>query len=165
MQKHLYFLCPTDCLESVINNTFKHENYFYTSLGNSFVAENKTIESLSEVIIEHNIKEISFVLSNNNHIINDALGAQDFLRIKGLTRLYRQIKKQKEHSDMLWKTDYNQFIILSYYLNKKINELQLQLANLSKRHIKIGGKIYNKHTNSFTNIYADLICLQKHHLN
>ena len=36
MQKRLFFICPTDNLEKAINFKFKQENYFLTSLGNSF---------------------------------------------------------------------------------------------------------------------------------
>lgn len=43
MHKCLYLVCPTDCLEPIINNTFKQEHYFYTSLGNAFVADSETL--------------------------------------------------------------------------------------------------------------------------
>jgi len=165
MQKCLYLLCPTDCLEPVINNTFKQENYFYFSLGNSFIVEDNTIENIKKIIKEHHIKEVSFVLSNSNHIVTDALGTQDFSNMRGLRSLYGQLKKQKRYSEIFWQTDYSQFSVLSYYLNSKIKELQLELDNIIDVPLKINGKIYDRCDNIFKRIHSDLICIDKHYLN
>jgi len=165
MLKCFYFICPTDCLEHTINKTFKYENYFYTSLGNSFNHDSKTLESISSIIKKHDIKEIFFVLSMDNKIILDALGNKEFSNIKTLSNFYTEISIQKEHSRIAFKRGNHQFIVLSFYLNKKIRELELQLTNLSNLHIKIRGKIYNKDQDEFINIYSDLVCLEKYQLN
>lgn len=165
MQKQLYLLCPTDSLESIINEAFKQENYFYFSLGNSFTVEGNTIGSIKKLIKKHDIKEISFVLSSNNHIVKDALGAQDFIKMKGLHDFYCQIEKQKEYSEIFWETDYNQFTVLSYYLNNKIKELRFKLGYNIHFSLKINAKIYDRLNNAFKNIYSDLICIEKHCLN
>ena len=165
MQKCFYLICPTDCIEQTINNQFKYENYFYTSLGNSFAINNKTIESIKQTLEKKNIKKIYFVLSMHNKIILDALGEQKFSNITGLNDCYQEVIKQKKQVEVSFHTHNISFSIISYYLNQKINELQIQLSNLLKTPIKIEGKIFNKYQNSFTNIYSDLICLQKHHLN
>lgn len=165
MQKCLYLLCPTDCLEPVINNTFKHKNYFYLSLCNSFIIEDNTIKSIKQLIKKHKIKEVYFVLSNSNYIVKDALGTQDFLKMRGLSSLYSQINTQKKYSEIFWQTDTSQFSILSYYLNSKIKELQFELGNITNDSLKIDGKIYDRFDNAFKNIYSDLICIEKHSLN
>lgn len=165
MQKKLYFLCPTDCLECTINKQFKFENYFYSSLGNSFIFDSKTIGNIKEMILKQNIKEISFVLSSNNTIIEDALGSQSFLKTRGLKSLYGQIIKQKKCSEILYQSNFNSFLILSYYLNAKIKELKFELEKHIKYPLKINGKIYNRFENVFKDIYADLICIEKHSLN
>ncbi|WP_353778374.1 hypothetical protein [Winogradskyella sp. 3972H.M.0a.05] len=165
MHKALFLLCPTDCLESIINDTFKHENYFYTSLGNSFISDTETIENIKELIIQHNIRKIYFVLSDDNKIILDALGGQSFSDIRGLQKFYTEVTRQKERSEVLWQTDNRQFSILSYYLNNKIKELQLELDNLPIHLPRISGKIYFRQKNIFSNIYSDLICIEKHYLN
>lgn len=126
---------------------------------------NKTIESLKNIIRKHNIKEISFVLSNNNDIINDALGTQVFSSIRGLNALYNQIIKQKKHTEILWKNTNNPFSILSYYLNCKIKELQFELGSIINSKLKINGKIYNQIENTFEKIHPELICIEKHYLN
>ena len=165
MQKRLYLLCPTDCLETVINNRFKDENYFYSSLGNSFHVEDNTVDSIRKIIKTHDINEVSFVLSNRNHIVKDALGTQDFIQLRGLSCLYHQISTQKKYSDIFWKTDYNQFSVLSYYLNTKIIELQLELGRINMGSIVINGKIYDRLTNNFKTIHPNLLCFKKCHLN
>ena len=165
MRKVLFLLCPTDCLEPIINSTFKYENYFYTSLGNSFVSDSETIKNIKELVRKHNIREIYFVLSNDNKIILDALGGQFFSDIRDLQNFYVEVIRQKEHSEVLWQTNNRQFSILSYYLNNKIKELRLELGHLSNLPIKINGKIHNREDHTFKQIYPDLICLEKHNLN
>ena len=71
---------------------------------------------------------------------------------------------QKEHSKTVYKKSNLQFAILSYYLNKKIKELELSISLLNHP-IKIVGKIYSKDKNTFTSIYSDLLCVEKYCLN
>jgi hypothetical protein len=165
MHTCFYLICPTDCLEYTINKTFKCQNYFYTSLGNSFNHDSKTLKSISTIIQKHHIKEICFVLSIDNKIILDALGNKEFSDIKALHNFYHEITIQKGHSKISFQKRNPRFVILSYYLNKKIKDLKLQLNSLSNENIKISGKIYNKNNGVFTNIYSDLVCLKKHQLN
>ena len=165
MHKCFYLICPTDCLEYTINKTFKYENYFYTSLGNSFNQDIKTLESISRIIKKHNIREICFVLSMDNKIVVDALGNKEFSNIETLRNFYNEITIQKEHSKISFISYNRQFAVISFYLNKKIKELELQITNLLNQPIKIVGKIYSKDKNTFTNIYSDLICLEKYNLN
>lgn len=160
-----YLVCPTDCIENPINQYFRDENYFYTSLGNSFNCDSKTLEYLKSMIINLKIKEICFVLSSDNEIILDALGNEKFRKVGELHNFYKEIRIQKERSKMCFQKENHQFSILSFYLNKKIKELEFQLAHLMKSPILITGKIYDKKEKLFTNIYTDLICLEKHHLN
>ena len=110
------------------------------------------------MIKKNNILEIYFVLSSDNCILLDALGKQYFLAVRGLDNFYYEITGHKERSEASWETHNHQFSILSYFLNKKINELQFELNRLFIDQVKIGGKIYNKQEHIFTNIYSDLIC-------
>ncbi len=166
MHKYLYLICPTDYLEHTINKTFKYENYFYTSLGNSFVHDDKTMEYIRQMIKKHGIGEIYFVLSMDNKIVLSALDNHEFSNIggRGLNNFYNEIARQNENSKMSSQRDNHQFSVLSYFLNKKIKELKLQLTN-SSNIPTIGGKIYNRNHGAFTNVYSDLVCLEKYHLN
>lgn len=165
MQKCLYLLCPTDCLEPIINNTFKHQNYFYTSLGNSFISDCETIEHIKQVVKKYNIKKICFVLSLDNLIIEYVLKHQDFSKIKGLKSVHNEVITQKNRSKTISQTGNDQLSFFSYYLNQKIKGLNLELNNLFNQSIKISGKIYDRKKEIFTNIYSNLICIEKYHLN
>lgn len=165
MQKLLYFICPTDCLEPIINNTFRQENYYISSLGNSIVFDNKAMDQLKELITSNNIREISFVLSYDNRVILDALGNQDFSEISGLNHFYKEIIRKKKDSEASWQTWNPQLLILSYYLNDKIRELKFRLNGLFFDRLKISGKIYNRRENIFKNIYSDSICIEYFGLN
>ncbi len=165
MYKRLFILCPTDCLESIINDTFKHDNFFYTSLGNSFTSDNETIEYIKRLVIKHNIRRIYFVLSNDNQIIFDALGGQFFSEIRELKKFYCEISRQKEDSKVLWSRKNSQFSILSYYMNKKISELRLELNNSLNHSFEVNGLVYNKDVKAFEDIYPDLFCIKKYQIN
>lgn len=157
MQKHLYFICPTDHLETVIHSTFSQENYYYTSLGNSITFDTELVRQLQELLAAKDIREISFILSDDNRIILDALGNHDFSKISGLDNFYCDITRQKEFSEELWQSCNLRFLILSNYLNNKIKELRLQLQTAARSQVKINGKIYSRQAKIFSDIYADLI--------
>ncbi len=157
MQRRLFFICPTDCLESIINRTFGYNQCYYTSIGNSVVFDEDTTAQIERLIIKHNIQDIFFVLSNTNPIIRDALEDQHFHGIRGLDHIYTSISKQKNYSEILWQNNSALSTILSHHLNKKIKELRIQLGRLRLRQIRISGMIYNQNDNVFDDIYSDLI--------
>lgn len=157
MQKHLYFICPTDYLESIINDSFRDSNYFFSSLGNSVEFNGTTICAINGLIKKHKITAVTFILSKDNRIILDALGKQDFSKLPGLDRFYSQIKGQQEHSEVAWQKADRNFLILSNHLNHKIKKLQLEIDPLLVDPIRIKAKIYNRQEQLFYNIYCDLI--------
>ncbi|RNC90148.1 MAG: hypothetical protein ED555_12015 [Allomuricauda sp.] len=165
MKAHLYFICPTDHLEPVINESSDNGSHYYTSLGNSVVFTKYTINQIEHLIAKYNIEEATFILSSTNPIIRDALERQDFSGIRGLNGFYDEIARQKRYSKVLWQEHNNQFIILSYYLNKKIEELQHKLKAQFANQIKITGKIYDKKKNTFDEIYPNLVCTKFFSLN
>lgn len=165
MYNSLFLLCPTDGLEPVINKVFKSENYFYTSLGNSFNTDVKTLKSIKELIKKYDIHSIYFILSSSNTIISDALGGQLFSEVKGLRAFYREINKKRKHSEIMWLADNPQHLTLSYFLNEKIKELQLKLGDSLNCSIEIKGKIYNRSEKRFKDIYSSLTCVNKQYLN
>ena len=158
MQAHLYFICPTDYLEPIINHYFKQRNFFYTSLGNSIDFSDNTMDHLRLLILKHSIEEISFVLSENNQIIKDALANQGYSKTLKLSNFYDEIKIQNEVSELVWQQNNGPFTIISHYISKKIQELHLQMDRLNLTQITIQGKIFNPETNVFNDIYSELIC-------
>lgn len=165
MPQHLFFICPTDCLEPIIHHTFGHCSCYYTSLGNSVSFDNDTMRQIEQLIKKNKIREISFVLAINNQIVVDALGSQVFSDVRGLPYFYQEITQQKKHSIELWQTSNHQLTVISHYLNRKIKELQFELHSLGIEEIKIGGKIYHPQEGIFNNTYPDLICTEYFSLN
>lgn len=165
MKKCLFLLCPTDGLETVINHYYNCENYFYTSLGNSFRSNNKTIALIKDIVNKHKIKNICFALSTGNDIIFDALGYQNFSEIKTLKVAYNEIKKQQSIIDKYYNSQNNELGLLSNYLNFKIKEFNSAFNNINNQKLNVVGKIYRKDINQFTNIYSHLLYLEKHSFN
>ncbi|MFT4761961.1 MAG: hypothetical protein ACI9XO_001046 [Paraglaciecola sp.] len=165
MKKCLYFICPTDFLETVINGAFNQENYYLSSLGNSITFDNQILKETKKLIREKNIDELIFVLSNENRIVLDALRNQHFSMIRGLNKFYKQVVWQQEQIERSWQTRNPQLLTFSYHLNNKIRELKHGLKDLTKDQIKISGKIYNNRKHVFSKIYPDSICMDDSNLN
>ncbi|OCK42660.1 hypothetical protein BA195_10840 [Tenacibaculum soleae] len=131
MQKCFFLICPTDYLENAINKTFRSQNYFYTSLGNSFIYDDKTMKYIKQIVKKHNIQKFCFVLSIDNKIVLDALWKVNFSKIGALSSFQNEIRKEKELSKKIFKSSNSQFAILSYFLNKKIKDFKLHLNTIA----------------------------------
>ncbi len=92
MEKCLFFVCPTDYLESTISKSFHFENYFYSTLGNSIRFTDIELLEIKKLIDRAQIDQIYFVLSLDNKIVQDALGGKNFSKIKGMRDYYRLIQ-------------------------------------------------------------------------
>ncbi|MEL6533946.1 MAG: hypothetical protein AAFQ98_00975 [Bacteroidota bacterium] len=156
--EHLFFICPTDHLEPVINEAFQDENYFWTSLGNSVEFDTEMLLELYEWIQTKEIRRITLVLSSCNSIIRDAIERQDYSQLSDLNPFYHRMAKQKEQSEVVWQRCDQRFLLLSYHLNQKIAELKQGLGNFLIPQITIEGKIFNRKKNQFCDVYSDLIC-------
>ncbi len=165
MGKHLYFVCPTDHLEHVIDTNLGYENYYVTSLGNSITFNPELIKEINSLIKTKSISEITFVLSDNNSVILDALRSQDFNNIRGLESFYNTITDRKRSIETLWQILDIRIPIISYYLDLKIKELQLRLNNWLPNPIGVNAKIYNKQNNTYIGIHTDLLHLAHFSLN
>ena len=164
MDKRLFLVCPTDCLEGIINQKFKSINFFYTSVGNSFCIDNKTIDNIKELAFRQGIKNIDFVLSLNNTFISNTSFQKIKLKDEILNRYQQEIKDKKEQVKIIDQEGKNQHLLLSYILNDKIKQLEYQLADYIKK-IKIGAKVYNRDTNDFLDVYSELFNFQKYKMN
>jgi hypothetical protein len=165
MHGHLFFICPTDHLEPLINGFFKQDNFFCTSLCNSYTFKILEVGQIKESIIKNNIQEISFILSEDNWIISDAIERQAFSEISVLNNFYCSVNKQKENYELLIDTQNKQYLMIVYHLQHKIQELKDGLQSLFINNIKINGKIYLRKEEAFTDIPFDLLCLEYFNLN
>lgn len=161
----LFLVCPTDFLESKINEVnYNSNNYFYTSLGNSLNTDLKTLLHIKEILNKHSIDEVHFVLSSSNKIILDALKGQSFSRIRNMDNYYKKINRLKAHKICNTPED-TKYLPISYYLNNKIKEVRQFLNISSSASINVTGLIYDSKTDNFENIYPALYCLEYFQLN
>lgn len=157
-EQKLYFICPTDCLEAIIDSTYKQqENYYYSSLGNSTTFNLSLLKETQQLIKTKSIKEITFVLANDNRIILDAIGDQDYTEHLQLNDVYYKILKHRYNSKLSWYNWNEQFLFLSSFINDQINEFKSKLTDLSALGLTINGQIYNRQQNIFKDTDSELI--------
>ena len=157
MQKNLYFLCPSDNLEAVIEKSFPQENYFLSSLGNSISFSDDFILDINSLIESKGIGKITFILSNNNRFILDAMKNQEFKYIKELKEYYKTIEKRKVLTIKSYKNKNFTSLITSHILKTKINELNSNLFDWIRNKISIEGKIYDPTKNMFFDVRINII--------
>lgn len=162
MQNRLFFICPTDGLESTINRRFMGGNYYYTSLGNSVVFDHNTVWQIKRLIRKHNIKEIFFVLSSSNCILLDALGDQEHEDITRLAKFYKDFTTFNKYSMVLSLIHKNLFSVLSLHLSRRVKDLEKALNQRQTCEIKIGGKIFNNVDKSFQNVRCTNLIWKEH---
>lgn len=165
MNKHLYFVCPTDCLETVINQFFDQENYFYTSLANSITFDQELVDQINRLIEVEGITAISFVLSNNNQIVKSITDRNKKYNTKVLNALDRQIIRCKRKAEFLWKRSDVQPLTLAYYLSAKARELQLKINHWLVDSVHIDVKIYHWDDDTFQVVCTDLFAKNLFNLN
>ena len=157
MQKNLYFLCPSENLEAVIEKSFPQENYFLSSLGNSISFSDDFILDINSLIESKGIGKIIFILSNNNRFILDAMKNQEFKYIKELKEYYKTIEKRKVLTIKSYKNKNFTSLITSHIIKTKINELNSNLFDWIRNKISIEGKIYDPTKNMFFDVRINII--------
>ncbi len=157
MQKNLYFLCPSENLEAVIEKSFPQENYFLSSLGNSISFSDDFILDINSLIESKGIGKITFILSNNNRFILDAMKNQEFKYIKELKEYYKTIEKRKVLTIKSYKNKNFTSLITSHIIKTKINELNSNLFDWIRNKISIEGKIYDPTKNIFFDVRINII--------
>ena len=165
MNETLFLVCPSDCLEARINEQYNTVNYFYTSLGNSFNIDQGSFKNIQELITNHSIKNIYFVLSSDNRFILDALERHSIFIDKRLASFYKEIYEHKYLSKKTWITDKEEHLIISHFLNKNIEQLDQKLHSITTYPLTIKGLIFDSLNNNFLPIYSNLTVLNKHQLN
>ena len=157
MQKNLYFLCPSENLEAVIEKRYPQENYFLSSLGNSISFSDDFILDINSLIESKGIGKIIFILSNNNRFILDAMKNQEFKYIKELKEYYKTIEERKVLTIKSYKNENITSLITSHILKTKINELNSNLFDWIRNKISIEGKIYDPTKNMFFDVRINII--------
>ena len=164
MFNKLYFICPTDNIESIINSKLNDNNFYITSLANSITLNYNFIRELYLIIESKKIREITFVLSDDNRLINDILENKDNKNIRSLDHLNLEIYSHKNFFKKELTISQIRLDIISYLLNQKKNELKNITDSLGLK-LDINAKVYNKEVNEFTKVKSKLLNLEFFNLN
>jgi len=156
MSAHLYFICPTDFIESAINESFKGAHYFVTSLGNSIAFDLNKIEEITSFIKSQQIKHITFILADNNQIVLDAWTNRRHSDIHGIGTFYNKVTQKQSSLQNFWSKSVFGSPILASHLNMKIKELKAQLNSDLLRTLHIDAKIFIRHLNAFSSLHCAL---------
>ena len=157
MQKHLFFICPSDSLEGKINLAYSESNLFISSIGNSIVFDQSTSLEINGLIGKQGIAEITFVLSTDNRIVQDACQEQRFRDVKGMQSFYAEIIKHKELAERTWQSDVPIPLVSSMYLQRKREELLSSIDKNLIDHIKVNHSIYCRRESRFQEIAPELL--------
>ena len=165
MQKHLYFVCPSDNLEGLIDKKFPQENYFLSSLGNSLSLSKDIMQEVNALIELKGIYKITFILSDDNKLIFDGLRNQNFDNINVLKKLYNNITNYKKLTSKVYGEGNIQILVTSNLLNEKINEIKLGLCDWLSSKVNIDAKIYIRKSDEFKGFSNDLFDPRNLYLN
>lgn len=150
MNGHLYFICPTDHLEPIIDKAFPGDNYFFASLGNSIVFDEDLCSEIGNLMELKVIQAITFMLTDKNKVICDALLHQDFARFGRLKGMYDEITNHKEQSRCHGIQDTQiQELILPVHLDSKVKELMMKMPG---QNLNIDAVIYNRVSKQFIEV-------------
>ena len=165
MHKHLYFVCPSDNLEGLIDKKFPQENYFLSSLGNSLSLSKDIMQEVSALIDSKGIDKITFILSDDNKLIFDGLRNQNFDNINVLKKLYNNISNYKKLTSKVYGEENIQILVTSNLLNEKIKEIKLSLCDWLSSKVNIDAKIYIRKSDEFKGFPNELFDPRNLHLN
>ena len=149
MHKHLYFVCPSDNLEGLIDKKFPQENYFLSSLGNSISFSKDIMQEVNALIELKGIDKITFILSDDNKLIFDGLRNQNFDNINVLKKLYNNISDYKKLTSKVYSEGNLQILVTSNLLNEKIKEIKLSLYDWLSSKVNIDAKIFIRKSEEF----------------
>ena len=165
MHKHLYFVCPSDNLEGLIDKKFPQENYFLSSLGNSISFSKDIMQEVNALIELKGIDKITFILSDDNKLIFDGLRNQNFDNINVLKKLYNNISDYKKLTSKVYTEGNLQILVTSNLLNEKIKEIKLSLYDWLSSKVNIDAKIYIRKSDEFKGFPNDLFDPRNLYLN
>lgn len=147
MVNQLFFVCPTDGIESLINEKLGRENYFVSSVGLSFSICLDFLDELFLLINENNIGKITLVLSDQNRVFLDAIDEIDLNQIVGLSGQGKDVLSQYKSDRIHWKTSDLRIPILSKFLEERMNDLKAELEKWYLNDIEINSKIFRTKSN------------------
>lgn len=165
MDKHLFFVCPTDYIETEINRVFSMENYFVSSLGNSIHFNKECISGINSLILSKGVNQVSFVLSDTNKIVLDALRKVNLKDINVLNGFQDMIMTEDNYRKCIWPSADTQYSSISDYLNFKRREFKRLSQQLLINNVGVNALIYKREELDFFEVNDALFDLDECRLN
>jgi len=134
-------------------------------LGNTVAFTEKALGQIAELIEEKSIKEITFILSEDNNILQDALNSQSFVGTRGLYKPYSDFLEYKKQITEIWQTNHQKDLIISYHLHQKIKALKKGLSDFLLNIPDTNGQVYSKTNNTFRLIHSHMVFLNSCQIN
>ena len=157
MIRHLYFVCPSDNLENLIDETYPQENFYLSSLGNSISFSSEFTEEINALIESKSIEKITFVLSKDNKFVLDGIKTKEFSNIRDLDEFYTTIGNGLDISSKAYNDNNLQTLITSYFLKLKIEEMNLNLHEWLSPKVVVDAKVYNREKKAFNSVEFNLL--------
>jgi hypothetical protein len=101
-----------------------------------------------------NIKKISFVLSDTNTVVSDAMKLKSASSLDGMKRFYSEVASENDITFELWRRCDSRNVILSNLLSRKMERFKSLMKNGSMERLEITGMIYCKGERKFKDIQS-----------
>ncbi len=156
--KTLFLICPTDFLETTINSRFKGDNYFYSSLGNSFqLSDDLLFGQIKEFLLDKSINRIMLVLKDSNTFFSGKLNESDANSIACIKDIQKDTLKNKtEIAKFSGDLNTQKKLAISKYLNRKTRLLENQLKDEFSS-INVKAQLFIEADESFEDVFNPLI--------
>ena len=141
MAGQLFFVCSTDHLETVLRNRVGPAAYFLSSLGNSLEFTADVTRWLVDLIYREDIARLTFVLSTNNKIIDDALTGGRFRGVDGMRPFYAGIRSVTRREGC--STGDRNLAITQAILRQRVKALREALPPELSHRVNITHLLYN----------------------
>ena len=133
-------------------------------MANSITFNHEFIKELYSILDSKKISEITFVLSVDNKIINNAFESDNYKSVNVLDRLNLKISKHKKFINKDCDISEIRHTLITYLLNEKKQEL-IKIIDSSKFSLIINAMIYSKDINEFSLVKSKLLNLEFFNLN
>lgn len=149
----LFFTCPTDFLETTIENTFQEEKLFKKVLANSLDFESNELDEIMTIVASRDVDEVTFVLSSENRLFTEGMSEIPFNNLKGVSSFCKQFTGPE---DAIGKDQESNVLepIMSYYLLQKVERFCQCLKQKKVSDVIVNALVYCSITNAFQEVVA-----------
>ena len=123
------------------------------------------LDEIKDLLETKEIRKISFVFSDDNQIVSDALTGQLYSNLSGIDYFYDDLMRRQNDLRMIWELCDDRIMLLSCYLLDKVEKLRRELDFTVNQRLDIDVKIYHRNEKTFKKAHNDLFGLRHHHLN